>query len=1208
MKLKIAKELNKLFGKTSSDLEHPGLVSINGKQVQTLYDQYQQLLKNVKSIEQQNPDAHQMLMSDVTKAFKEYQIEFKAKTLLYEFEISYKENTWCIRKTYQQFEKFDYRFKRNGFNIERKRCKHITFPKNQASCTPKIEDGQNMLDELSDYINRIIFEFSQDEKFCQQIQEFLDINFKLDDIKFKIVKCDMIDRKRGQKSRKGRKFSCRKNILFEGGLKKIQNCCLKFTRKRLKTYYKNAMGKPQWRKKMFLLGNEGICYIDKKEILAFQDKSGSTQQIKDFFVFTKDVKIRLNEHRTDSSHFGISISTKSNTLRVRCKSFKNYIDWVYCFSQSQLNSDYTKPNEYHSFAPKRLKNFTKGYINAHEYFIDIFDAIENAQECIFITDWWFSPELYLKRPVEDYPESRLDYTLQRAANRGVKIYIVLYKESKVCYNASLHAKNMLTKFLDKLKPDHKDNVHIEVLRHPTDLIFIWSHHEKMCVIDQSIGFMGGIDLCFGRYEYPGYRQTEPFEGKTMWPGQDYNNFQVQDFENLEKTAHTCLIDKNSVPRIPWRDIAIQLKGPVVHDLVIHFIEYWNYAKYCIEGHSRDNILAFGESGSSRNIAPTDMPDTAHQTLYQPRPIMDDDTATGQNRPTGTVQVSQSGYHQMNEGNLDSESSSQDIGKQFTSESGLTQIDDRMVSPSPDFGLTQQAAGDFEMKILGVKDDEDNINETKKKSSYGELNKNPLGMMLQGVGQLIGQVINKPSRNSFDTALYRWQDAITKVMIQNREKKGISANEQKYADLLRKARRKPKLNFMLKKEEPLTPQNRPIGQPAPLSKSKTSFVQKTSDYQIEKKDSTAKGPFKAIDSQRKSITKIANNRFQMQNFRNEEFENKDDYTKSCQILRSSGTWSTGLDESAVENSIQQGYIRNIQKAKHFIYIENQFFMSANGNRSVIENMIVDTIIQKMIEKILAGEDFVQLLAIPLQPGQGGDLNGKSGNLLRIQLFYELQTICRGPESLWGKISQYTDTPEKYMKVIGFRTCDVMNDLSVQTSMIYVHSKFMIVDDELVLLGSANINDRSQLGVRDSELAVVVEDTEMVDGIRAGKAVKLPKFSYEWRKKVFIENFHMNDDEVKDVMDPEMWRKIDEITLRNTEVYREVFACFPDDEIKNCTEVNDYHKKSDVSKYDKLRKDIKGIAVRWPMKFLENEKLEDIQSFQFELMLIPSYAWA
>lgn len=38
------------------------------------------------------------------------------------------------------------------------------------------------------------------------------------------------------------------------------------------------------------------------------------------------------------------------------------------------------------------------------------------------------------------------------------------------------------------------------------------------------------------------------------------------------------------------------------------------------------------------------------------------------------------------------------------------------------------------------------------------------------------------------------------------------------------------------------------------------------------------------------------------------------------------------------------------------------------------------------------------------------------------------------------------------------------------MIYVHAKGMIVDDELVIMGSANINQRSMDGSRDTEIAM------------------------------------------------------------------------------------------------------------------------------------------
>lgn len=62
----------------------------------------------------------------------------------------------------------------------------------------------------------------------------------------------------------------------------------------------------------------------------------------------------------------------------------------------------------------------------------------------------------------------------------------------------------------------------------------------------------------------------------------------------------------------------------------------------------------------------------------------------------------------------------------------------------------------------------------------------------------------------------------------------------------------------------------------------------------------------------------------------------------------------------------------------------------------------------------------------------------------------------------------------------------------SELLYIHDKLMIVDDRIVLMGSANINDRSQLGNRDSEVAMLVEDTEMVPSFMNGKEVSIPSF--------------------------------------------------------------------------------------------------------------------
>ena len=49
--------------------------------------------------------------------------------------------------------------------------------------------------------------------------------------------------------------------------------------------------------------------------------------------------------------------------------------------------------------------------------------------------------------------------------------------------------------------------------------------------------------------------------------------------------------------------------------------------------------------------------------------------------------------------------------------------------------------------------------------------------------------------------------------------------------------------------------------------------------------------------------------------------------------------------------------------------------------------------------------------------------------------------------------------------------------------------MIVDDRIAIIGSANINERSMRGDRDSELACVIRDTDMIDSTMAGLPFKV-----------------------------------------------------------------------------------------------------------------------
>ncbi|SRR6266436_2510812 len=51
-----------------------------------------------------------------------------------------------------------------------------------------------------------------------------------------------------------------------------------------------------------------------------------------------------------------------------------------------------------------------------------------------VKDWWLTPEVYLRRPPAYHPEWRLDRLLQRKAQQGVKIHVIVYKEVRICYH------------------------------------------------------------------------------------------------------------------------------------------------------------------------------------------------------------------------------------------------------------------------------------------------------------------------------------------------------------------------------------------------------------------------------------------------------------------------------------------------------------------------------------------------------------------------------------------------------------------------------------------------------------------------------------------------------------------------------------------------------------------------------------------------------
>jgi phospholipase D1/2 len=125
----------------------------------------------------------------------------------------------------------------------------------------------------------------------------------------------------------------------------------------------------------------------------------------------------------------------------------------------------------------------------------------------------------------------------------------------------------------------------------------------------------------------------------------------------------------------------------------------------------------------------------------------------------------------------------------------------------------------------------------------------------------------------------------------------------------------------------------------------------------------------------------------------------------------------------------------------------------------------------------------------------------------------------------------------------------------TEQIYVHNKMMIVDDARAIVGSANINERSMLGSRDSELSVLVIDTATEQNDITGdcKFVYTRKFARDLRQRVWkkIFGFTAGGKRVASTLEfaldqpanPKAWAEIRKVAKVNTTRFENAFDFIP-----------------------------------------------------------------
>jgi phospholipase D1/2 len=746
---------------------------------------------------------------------------------------------------------------------------------------------------------------------------------------------------------------------------------------------------------------------------------------------------------------GLYIENLSKSLFIKCCNEKRAHEWYL----SILNMLYTtsqpfiKNHPFQSYAPLRTETLVKWFIDGSDYMESVADALDSAQSEIFLTGFFLSPEIYLKRPAIMGDKWRLDKILKRKAEQGVKIYILIYKEIEITlpFN-SAYAKRVFAL-------SHKN---IKVLRHPDHInepnkffTIMWAHHEKLVIIDQSVAFFGGLDLCYGRWDNHSHKLTDL--GSVLCSNSGSTNSSKQKEHEFTPISNLKLDMEPTASK--------------------HFLSAVNNTSF-----STSNMLNLSCSDSYLNDTYNNIPiDLNNNNISK---SLDDifnctnnefmaKSSTMKNENDKKIGIYEKFKNKFNKNDdtifENGEYVIPSIGKRI-----LTNLKQKI------------KLSDTSEIINSSFDDKDSISINSFSSLQGSakywIGKDYCNFIIKDVRD-----VHAPFEDAIDrtnTPRIPWHDVGGCVC-------GSAAR-----DMAR------------------------------------HFIQRWNYTKSKKVKNNHSYPLlmpKSYESY--SIPRVILNNFSLCN---------------VQVLRSVSTWSAGINRT--EKSIHEAMKHLIRTAKHYIYIENQFFISNIDEHpnSLIRNEIVSCLFERIFTAAKLRENFKVYVFLPLMPGYEGEYGKASAVTLHSITHFNNSSI----NGLIKKLSDSGIEALNYICFFSLRTWSELNGKLI-TEMIYIHSKMMIIDDRACIIGSANINDRSLMGNRDSEIACLVEDTNFVDGCLNRQSTQVGVFTSKLRKKLFKEFLGLlncdetNHDELIDVSDPcsdEFYKNIMiKYAAQNTRIY-------------------------------------------------------------------------
>lgn len=698
-----------------------------------------------------------------------------------------------------------------------------------------------------------------------------------------------------------------------------------------------------------------------------------------------------------------------------------------------------------SFPKRTLKCVPEYYGCGKEYFSALYDALLLAKESIFIAGWMFTPEIYLKR--DEFPwnsSHRLESILKTKAEEGVKVFVLIYNDRDVAGVNAAHV-------VDALEQRHA-NIHIGMHGPAQTKDIYWSHHSKLVVIDWDVCFVGGMDLCVGRYDTPDHPVVD-VELPYTFLGADYYNPRVRHLERLDK-PFTERFDRHYEARLPWQDIAAKYGGQIARDCGMYFIHRWTFS-----------LLGLGfkmKQGKRAWILP---------------PIWADDLTT----TVGAGLAAAAG------------------ASEETSES------EQMSAPPKHFAESAEMAATTTVQLL---------------RSFPKW----AGFTPRG------DVTDEDS--IYVTMLQQIESAQRFIYIENQF--FISSATEKILDghiKMRDVVGAPCVQLGGKISR--GPRNAVSGIQAKLFYEHKQFMAK----KRRKDDDNEFGELQAHMDERKI------------GFREDVLNLDDDDEEAYQTMP----------------SLPKRMAAAVGKP-HMPHRK-----SSNWKMINVANKITLALFNRVSKAITNKEEFCIGIVLPDFP----EGHYAKEPYTRLVMHFQQHTLCRGPNSLFGRLESTHPGVDlsQYIQFFALRSFGFVGHFPMQEG-IYVHSKLMICDDTACMVGSANVNDRSLLGSRDSETGILLETTT--------SAVR------DFRRKLWSR--HLGVDESDAALDDpvqclrELWRPR---AKANSRVYESVWPQSPN---------NLYTKFSDIpagraGPYFTVGQldEIKGKVTEYPMRFLSEETL-------------------